>query len=531
MTIGNIPKEIRRKPSRCAQMLIGYIPVSKLESMGNKAGRRRGLANLFHSCMRALFEPIVSHGKTGLPMMSGDGIWRRCHPILANFIGDYPEQVLVTCTFSGRCPKCEAPCDQLGDYDTFSSRNYGKALETYAQADGDVRPFHSACRESGIKPVAHPFWESLPHANIYVSITPDVLHQLLQGVMKHVIAWVSNPLMFGPQGIDARCHLMPPNHQITLFPRGITSLSRVSGKEHKNMCRVLLGLIVDLPLAGGSSSARVLRAVRGLLDFLYLAQLPSQTHDTVSRLERSLVTFHENKDIFMDLGVRRHFNIPKFHSLLHYSSSILLFGTTDNYNTEQTERLHIDFTKDAYRATNHKDEYNQMTTWLERREKLQQHSMFIKWRQQQTPTSVLPQRPIAGPPLPGTRYLKMTQHPTINRVSFEDIVYNYGAVDFQDLLGDFIAHLREPHISGQALRNRGGNTLIPFRHVPVYHKIKFRDIDDVIVDSVHIRPDQVDACGRTMQARFDTVLVRTGQQLDNMRRKQGRFHLIMPRFS
>lgn len=289
------------------------------------------------------------------------------------------------------------------------------------------------------------------------------------------------------------------------------------------MCRILLGLIVDLHLSDGSSSARVLKAIRGLLDFLYLAQLPSQTTDTISRLERSLVAFHENKDIFLDLGVREHFNVPKVHALLHYSSSILLFGTTDNYNTEQTERLHIDFTKDAYRATNHKDEYNQMTTWLERREKLQQHAMFIKWRQQHSSTSVLPQRPIVGPPLPGTRYLKMTQHPTINRVSFEDITCNYGAVDLQDLLGDYLAHLREPHLSGRALRNRGQNTLIPFHHVPVYHKIKFRDIDGVIVDSVHTRPEQVDAHGRTIQARFDTVLVRTGQRPDNVRGKQGRF--------
>jgi Plavaka transposase len=28
MTIGNIPKDIRRKPSQCAQILIGYIPIT-----------------------------------------------------------------------------------------------------------------------------------------------------------------------------------------------------------------------------------------------------------------------------------------------------------------------------------------------------------------------------------------------------------------------------------------------------------------------------------------------------------------------
>lgn len=33
-----------------------------------------------------------------------------------------------------------------------------------------------------------------------------------------------------------------------------------------------------------------------------------------------------------------------------------------HHDTEQTERLHIDFTKDAYRVTNHKGEYLQTTT-------------------------------------------------------------------------------------------------------------------------------------------------------------------------
>jgi hypothetical protein len=406
-------------------------------------------------------------------------------------------------------------------------RNYGKALATYALVD-DAISFRAACEENGIKPVDHPFWEYLPLANIYQSITPDVLHQLLQGVMKHLVAWLSNSLMFGQQGIDARCRLMPPNHHIVLFPKGITSLSRVSGKEHKNMCRFLLGLIVDCHVTNGFSPARVLKAVRGLLDFLYLAQLPSQTTDTIARLERALVMFHENKEIFVDLGVRDHFNVPKIHSLLHYSSSIRLFGTTDNYNTEQTERLHIDFTKDAYRATNHKDEYNQMTTWLERREKLQQHAISIKWRQQQhLPATTLPQRPLSAPPQPSTQYLKMARHPTVRRVSFEDITYNYGAADFQDVLGDFLAQLGEPSVSGRALRNRGANTWIPFHHVPVFHKIKFTNRDGIIVDGVHIRPEQADTHGRTIPARFDTVLVWTGQQPDDVRVRDNQGTFLM----
>jgi hypothetical protein len=58
LTIGNIPKEIHRKPSRCAQILVGYIPTTKFLGISNKTARRRAQANLFHTCMRLLVAPI-----------------------------------------------------------------------------------------------------------------------------------------------------------------------------------------------------------------------------------------------------------------------------------------------------------------------------------------------------------------------------------------------------------------------------------------------------------------------------------------
>lgn len=39
MTIGNIPKDIRRKPSRQAHVLLAYLPTTRLEHVTNKAAR------------------------------------------------------------------------------------------------------------------------------------------------------------------------------------------------------------------------------------------------------------------------------------------------------------------------------------------------------------------------------------------------------------------------------------------------------------------------------------------------------------
>ena len=178
-----------------------YIPTTKLVGISNKAARHRALANLYHACMHDVLGSISSYGETGLDMLSGDGVWRRCHPIFAAFIGDYPEQALVTCTYYGHCPKCTVPLTQLGEYGSFPPHIHSKLLDTYQLADSDVHTFYRACGEVVMKPIYHPFWETLPLTDVFRSITPNILHQVHQGMVKHIISWVT--CIFGAAAINA----------------------------------------------------------------------------------------------------------------------------------------------------------------------------------------------------------------------------------------------------------------------------------------------------------------------------------------
>ncbi|KAG5640512.1 hypothetical protein DXG03_008232 [Asterophora parasitica] len=320
--------------------------------------------------MGRVLSPLEEAGKEGIYMTSSDGATRRNHPLVACVVNDYPEQVLTTGVFTGECPTCPVPRDSLGDHDGDRPglRELDKVLEALDSFDTDPPGFLQKCAEVGIKPIVDPFWKNLPYLHIYRSITPDILHQLYQGIIKHLLAWLTEA--HGAAKIDARCQRLPQNHNIRIFMKGITTLSRVTGQEHDQMCRILMGLVIDLPLPNGRSNTRLIRVVCGILDFVYLAQYPIHTDETLRLLDDSLASFHSNKDIFVDLGVCQAFNIPKLHFMQHYSTSIKLFGTTDNYNMEYMEQLHIDFAKDAYAATNHKDEFTHMTVWLERREKV-----------------------------------------------------------------------------------------------------------------------------------------------------------------
>ena len=142
-------------------------------------------------------------------------------------------------------------------------------VNIYLLAKSDIHEFHVACQNADMKPIEHTFWEWLPLTDIFLSITLDILHQMLQGMVKHLIEWVLE--IFGSAQIDMQCRAMPPNHNIMLFAKGISNLSWISGHEHKKMCSILLGLIINLPVPGGHDSSHIVKAVHSLLDFLYIA--------------------------------------------------------------------------------------------------------------------------------------------------------------------------------------------------------------------------------------------------------------------
>ena len=110
MTLGNLPRALRRKPSEHACILIGYLSCDKIDSEGLSERKQRALVQqLFHSSVRTILEPLIRAGKEGIEVTSGDGTVRRVHPILAAYVADYPEQCLVACSKYRTCPKCKVP--------------------------------------------------------------------------------------------------------------------------------------------------------------------------------------------------------------------------------------------------------------------------------------------------------------------------------------------------------------------------------------------------------------------------------------
>ena len=89
----------------------------------------------------------------------------------------------------------------------------------------------------------------------------------------------------------------------------------------------------------------------------------------------------------------------------------------------------------------------------------------------------------------------MARNPTLKAVSFDDLSVKYGAINFQDCLADYIAQVNNPGASVTVLHARAADTLLPFRSVPVFHRIKFSTSNtnkSEICDSVVVWPEQLD---------------------------------------
>lgn len=153
-------------------------------------------------------------------------------------------------------------------------------------------------KSHSLNDIPHPFWENWYIANIHSAITPDILHQLYQGVVKHLVEWLQN--MMGDAELDVRIKCLPPAHGVRQFSKGVSGLTQVSGSEHKDICKQLLACLLNTPSVPSAAG----KCSRALLDFLYLAQYPSHSDATLKYLQNSLDEFHKHKDIFLHTGAR-----------------------------------------------------------------------------------------------------------------------------------------------------------------------------------------------------------------------------------
>ncbi|KAG1837672.1 hypothetical protein F4604DRAFT_1885673 [Suillus subluteus] len=517
MSIGNIAKAKRHQVSARATVLIGYLPAGKLDCFTPDA---RSLARyrLFHHCMSLLLYPLIVARNNGVDMVCADS-WIRCvYPILVTYIADFPEQCLVACCKENRCPKCLVGANERGEGLDSVMRDPESTKNILERRKNGQHPLEF--KENGLHAVYKPFWADMPHADIFMAFTPDLLHQIHKGVFKdHLVKWCVN--IIREEEVDTRFKAIPDYPGLRHFKKGISTVKQWTGSEHKEMQQVFVGLLT------GAVPSRVLVVARSILDFLYYAVLQIHTVESLEGLQTALAGFHANKDVLKELAIREHFNIPKLHQLTHYVQSISLFSAADGFNTELPERLHIDFAKDAYPVFLH----SAYLDWLSRepggRTDSDSHSDLDSGSDSDSSSEEAEATP-AGKFGVTHVLAKTPAHP---HQSVQKIVGAHGATDFLPALQSFLR------------TNLPQNTLVPGvqDHFDLHGQVVIVTPPSLQVSEAPMRrrirasPERLaSGCKPGGPARFDMALIRVGPRtshlhtLDGLRVGQVRMIFCLP---
>ena len=133
--------------------------------------------------------------------------------------------------------------------------------------------------------------------------------------MDHVLKWLK--LTVGQTELD-RCLIAQPKRVGSrTFSGGI---SQWSGCENRDLEQHIVGVI-----AGDEHvTPCIMKAVHSLLDFIYKAQFPMHSNQSLQSMQADLQVFWDNVDAFRANGTcaLEHFNIPKLHALYHYTQNI-----------------------------------------------------------------------------------------------------------------------------------------------------------------------------------------------------------------
>jgi hypothetical protein len=128
---------------------------------------------------------------------------------------------------------------------------------------------------------------------------------------------------------------------------------------------------VYLPAIEGHVPDEMVQAMRAFLEFCYIARRDIHDTHSLEALDDALQRFHRHREIFRTCGVRPDgFNLPRQHSLIHYTKLIRAYGAPNGLCSSITESKHIKAVKEPWRRSNRFEALFQILLTNQRLDKL-----------------------------------------------------------------------------------------------------------------------------------------------------------------
>ena len=374
--LANIRMRTRTKLSSKAFLLTALLPIPQYLHPNQ---RMRGVLEdrLMHECLSIVLKPLMVAAQVGIMMSDPIGNVRHCFTPLAAYIVDTPEAAMLACVRGKTSPFTMASYQQFGDNFRHPPRARSITLDQLASITvdpNDLEAYFDACAEYRLNGVHAPFWKDWPLADPSVFLTPEPLHHWHKEFWDHDLQWCLT--VVGAQELDFRFSILQPITGYRHFSGGISKLKQVTGRVHRDIQRYIVGLI------SGSAPRRFVIAIRALMDLRYMAQCPAPDDDLLACIDRSLLIFHDNKDIIMMLRTRmgakkpiENWFIPKLELMQSITSSTRNVGALIQWSADATEHAHVSEIKYPARRTNNNDYDPQICRHLDREEKLRRFAI------------------------------------------------------------------------------------------------------------------------------------------------------------
>ena len=378
ISLANIAMDFRTKASNDLFLLLALLPIPKFIHENRKI---RGIleSRLVHECLDLVLAPLKKAAQVGVMMEDPVG-WRRvCFPPLAAYIVDTPESALMACVAGKTSSVTMAYYKQFGDNYRHEPRTASttiaklQAVESVADP-WDLAEYEKEAMKFRLNGVHRPFWRDWPLSDPSVFLTSEPLHHWHKGFWDHDAKWCI--LAVGNSEIDFRFAVLHPRTGFRHFKDGISSLKQVTGREHRDVQRYIVAIIID------AVPQDFLIAIRALMDFQYLAQSRVITDETCTAIDNALHEFHDHKQAIIDAGARRgkknvieNWYIPKLEFLQSVVPNIRENGVAIQWSADTTEHANITAIKDPARAGNNQNYEPQICRYLDRLDKLRQFDL------------------------------------------------------------------------------------------------------------------------------------------------------------
>jgi hypothetical protein len=297
--------------------------------------------------------------------------FRRCISLIASFICDYEEQMLIIDVKSEQhCIICRVSSKARKNLQDHWSLRTHKFMQEQIRRQ-QLEQLNSR-NEKWIHEMKNFAW-NYSSINIHEIMMIDILHQLFKNMMMHFLSWIQFLLKKKMSIKRKRREQTMRMTDLSDFDKLYVRFRKISSfidlkifqkffeikqwtkKEQKIIVRQIILIIIFLMI---EKWFHAMNFTRVLIDFILIAQYKSHDDSTLNYLDHALFRFNAYKKIFRHSRFKEHeieenhFNFFKFYAITHYVDFIKRYKVANEYDISHDETRHKYMIKKFYSRIN-----------------------------------------------------------------------------------------------------------------------------------------------------------------------------------